>query len=58
MIENVAIDEIVQIFNVNGQLVKTFYQNVSIQRVDIDDLPSGTYFMKIGEEVKKVIFSK
>ena len=50
--------KIIQIFNVNGQLVKTFYQNVSTQQTDISDLSSGTYFVKMKSQVKKLIIQK
>jgi hypothetical protein len=57
-IETNQSDKIVQIFNVNGQLVKTFYQNVSNQRIDITNLPAGTYFIKMASQVKKIIIVK
>ena len=50
--------EMVQIFNVNGQLVKSFYQNVSAQQINISDLASGTYFIKMDEQIKKLIIQK
>ena len=57
-IDGIEEGEIVQVFNVNGQLVKTFYQNVSTQQTDVSDLPSGTYFVKIGKQVKKLIITQ
>jgi hypothetical protein len=53
-----SIGKIIHIFNVNGQVVKTFYQNVSNQQIDITNLPSGTYFIKMGSQVKKIIIAK
>jgi hypothetical protein len=50
--------ERVQIFNVNGQLVKEFQTNSTSHHALITDLPSGTYFVKIGEQVKKLIIQK
>jgi hypothetical protein len=58
VIDGINEGEIVLIFNVNGQLMKRFYQNVSSQQIDITDLASGTYFVKIGTKVKKLIISK
>jgi hypothetical protein len=58
VIDGINEGEIVLIFNVNGQLMKTFYQNVSSQQIDITDLASGTYFVKIGTKVKKLIITK
>ena len=57
-IDGIEEDEIIQIFNVNGQLVKTFYQNVSTPQNDINDLSAGTYFIKMKSQVKKLIITK
>ena len=57
-IDGIEEGEIIQIFNVNGQLAKTFYQNVSTQQTDISDLTSGIYFVKTGKQVKKLIIGK
>lgn len=57
------IGETVQVFNVNGQLVKEFQHlpmaiGTSITNVPITNLPNGTYFVKIGEQIKKLIIEK
>ena len=52
------IGEIAQIFNVNGQLVKEFQHQSPITNLPITNLPSGTYFIKIGQQVKKLIIEK
>ena len=52
------IGKIVQVFNVNGQLVRAFQHQSLITNLPITELPSGTYFIKIGKQVKKVIISK
>jgi hypothetical protein len=58
VIENLEIGEIVQIFNVNGQMVKEFIIQSNSYQWDIDNLPSGTYFMKIGNDIKRLIITK
>jgi hypothetical protein len=52
------INDIIQIFNVNGQLLKTLPFNHSIIQIDVQDLPSGTYFIKIGQTVKRILIKK
>ena len=52
------IGETIQIFNVAGQLVKEFQHKSTLTNLSITDLPSGTYFIKVGKEVKKVIIQK
>ena len=52
------VGKMVQIFNVNGQLVKTFQHQSLITNLLITDLPSGTYFIKVGQAVKKLIVQK
>ena len=52
------IGETIQIFNVNGQLVKEFKHQESITNLPITELPSGTYFVKAKNQVKKLIIQK
>jgi hypothetical protein len=52
VIENVEAGEIIQVFNVNGEVVKEF----AIQS-NIENLPSDTYFIKVNNQVKKLIIS-
>ena len=52
------IGEMVQIFSVNGQLVKEFQHEGLITNLPITNLPSGTYFVKMGKQVKKLIIQK
>ena len=58
IIDGIEEGKIIQIFNVNGKLVKAFYQNASTEQTDISDLPSGTYFVKMKNQVKKLIIQK
>ena len=58
VIENMEIGEAVQIFSVNGQLVKSFQIENDNQQIAITDLASGIYFIKIGKVAKKLIISK
>ncbi len=52
------IGEMVQVFNVNGQLVKEFQHQSLITNLPINNLPSGTYFLTIKNEVKKIVIVK
>lgn len=55
IIDGIKKGETIQIFNVYGQEVMTFHQNISTQRTNISNLPSGSYFVKIGKGVKKLV---
>lgn len=44
-----------QLLNLTGQPVLTGIANSDFHEVDIAHLPEGVYFLKIGEEVKKVL---
>ena len=48
----------IQIFDVLGRQVKTFMITGNNHQYSISDLAGGTYFIKIGEEVKKIIIEK
>jgi hypothetical protein len=50
--------DIIQIFNVFGQEVKTFRMKESNNQYSIADLAAGTYFVKVGTEVQRIIVSK
>ena len=50
--------EMVQIFNINGQLIKEFQHQSSMNNLVITDLPSGTYFIMINNQIKKLIIEK
>ncbi len=52
------IGELVQIFSVNGQLVKEFQHQSLITDLSINDLSNGIYFVKAGEQVEKLIIQK
>ena len=52
------IGKIVQIFSVNGQLVKELQHQSLITNLSITNLSSGIYFIKMGEQVKKLIIEK
>ena len=52
------IGEMIQVFNVNGQLVKEFQHQSLVTNLSITNLPSGTYFVKMGKQVKNLIIEK
>ncbi len=52
------IGETMQFFSINGQLIKEFQHQSLITNLPVTNLPSGTYFIKMGEQVKKVIIKK
>ena len=52
------VGEIIQIFNIKGQVVKETNHSSSITNIPVTDLARGTYFVKIGKEVKKLIIVK
>ena len=55
-IETNQTDEMMQIFNVNGQLVKALNFNASTtKQFDVSSLAAGTYFIKMGQTVKRII---
>jgi anaerobic selenocysteine-containing dehydrogenase len=58
VIDGMENGEIVQIFNVNGQMLKEFQVQSNNHQLTVDELSSGTYFMKMGEQVKKLIIAK
>ena len=47
----------IQIANINGQIVKEIFIH-STSTIAVDDLPAGTYFLKMGSEVRKIIIQK
>ena len=53
-----AVGEIIQVFNVKGQVVKEVISQSPITNIPITNLTGGTYFVKIGKEVKKLIIAK
>ena len=56
-IQNGKTGDVVEIFNVNGQLIKAFQINSTIQTQSIRDLSSGLYFIKNGSSVEKLIIN-
>ena len=54
-IEDASIGEIAQIFGVNGQLIEEFQIQASSIQFPVSRLPSGVYFIKIGDEVKRIV---
>jgi hypothetical protein len=52
-IENVVQEELIQIFSANGQLVEE--HQAPINNRSISHLPKGTYFVKIGATVKRIL---
>jgi hypothetical protein len=57
-IDGMQLGEVVQIFSVNGQLMKEINPTASSMQYIVSDLASGTYFVKVGEQVKKFIIQK
>ena len=56
-IQNGKTGDVVEIFNVNGQLIKAFQINSTIQTQSIRDLSSGLYFIRSGSSVEKLIIN-
>ena len=56
--ENLGTIEAIHIFSIQGQLVKEIVNPVSSIQYPVSDLPSGTYFVKIEEQVQKIIIAK
>lgn len=54
-IENGIEGEIAQIFNASGQLVKSFSLQSPITRHNISNLSKGTYFIKIGTTIQRIL---
>ena len=52
------IGETVQVFSVHGQLVKEFKHQSNISNLLLTDMPSGIYFIKIKNQVQKLIVEK
>ncbi|MGB0864736.1 MAG: T9SS type A sorting domain-containing protein [Saprospiraceae bacterium] len=57
-IENTAAGEIVQIINLNGQVIFEFKTQSPITNQPITNLPTGTYFLKIGQETQTIIIQR
>ena len=51
------VGEMVQVFNLNGQLVKEFQHQSPITNLSIANLPNGTYFVEMGEQIKKLMIT-
>ena len=58
VIDGMAVSEIVQILNINGQLVKEFQIQGISNQYSVSSLITGTYFIKVGREIKKIIIQK
>jgi hypothetical protein len=52
------IGEMIQIFSVNGGLVQELQHESGVTTLSMLDFPVGTYFIKIGNEVKKIIITR
>src|SRR5574344_1837160 len=48
----------IKIIDIQGRIIKTINQNNIITKIDIQDLNSGIYFVKIDNKIKKLIISK
>lgn len=44
-----------KIYNLSGQLIKQFKVDNSRYRIEISDLKSGVYFVKVGEQIQKLV---
>ncbi|MDR2512134.1 MAG: endonuclease [Bacteroidales bacterium] len=45
----------VEIFDITGKLHSTLHFDFSTKKIDVVDLPAGTYFIKIGEKTGKFV---
>ena len=52
-----AIGSLIQVFNLQGQLMIEQRHQSIISRIPTDQLDNGTYFIKMGEHVKKLIIA-
>lgn len=52
------IGETMQLFNVNGQLIKAFQHQSVHTNLSIMDIPSGTYFIKMRDQIKRLIIQR
>ena len=50
-----SLGEMIRVFNVKGQIVKQINHQASITNIPVSELAGGTYFVKIGETVKKLV---
>lgn len=50
-------NQIGQIYDALGRLIKqhNFVQGISIQTIDVSELPEGTYYLKLGEHIKSFL---
>jgi len=48
----------IRLVNLTGQTVFVASINSDFHQIDIAHLPEGVYFLKVGEEVKKILKSK
>ena len=57
-IETNQIGEVVQIIDSQGKVLSLFQLNTSKQQHQVSNLPTGTYFVKIGNETRKLLITK
>ena len=53
-----TVGEMLQVFSVNGQLILEANQSSPMMNLSIANFPSGTYFVKIGDQVKRLVIQK
>lgn len=58
LIDGIEAGEIVQIFNIYGQLIQEFQIQTYSNQYPLSSLQAGTYFIKINTKVKKLIITK
>jgi hypothetical protein len=54
-IDNAVVEEWVYVLNTQGQIVKAFQIQSTSDRYSLSAFPSGTYYLKIGESVQKIV---
>lgn len=58
VVDGIETGEMVQVFNVYGQLVKEFQSTSNRQQISINDLSNGTYYVRMENQVKKLTIQK
>ncbi len=55
---NAAIGNVIELYNLAGQLIRTYEVNNSKMTVPMGDLEQGLYLIKYGQTIKKVILTR
>lgn len=55
IVENTLAGDIIQVFSINGQFIKSLQTSGNRHRFSIEQLPRGAYFLKINDTVKRIL---